>query len=153
MPKHFRPLPRRFADHDSPIIRRYTLIRTHVRLSAAALVLFAVPVFRVAAQQQVPPAPAQEPSAPTPSAAAPAAQAPMFPKVDPANFTAASPTKETVEAFLQASWGFDQNRVYEVAGILKTASEGGSKVILYVGDKTGKEKAGSVGFYVLPDGK
>ncbi len=129
------------------------MIRTHVRLSAAALVLFAVPVFRVAAQQQVPPAPAQEPSAPTPSAAAPAAQAPMFPKVDPANFTAASPTKETVEAFLQASWGFDQNRVYEVAGILKTASEGVSKVILYVGDKTGKEKAGSVGFYVLPDGK
>jgi protein-disulfide isomerase len=77
----------------------------------------------------------------------------MFPKPDPVNFTATSPTKETVDAFLQASWGFDANRVWEVAGILKTASEGVSKVVLYVGDKTGKEKPGSMGFYVLADGK
>jgi protein-disulfide isomerase len=132
------------------------LIRQFARKAGgAALLLFAMPVVHAVGQQQVPPAPAQEPSAPTPSApaAAPAAQAPVFPKVDPANFTAASPTKDTVDAFLKASWGWDENRVWEVAAILKTPVDGVSKVVVYEGDKTGKEKPGSMGFYVLPDGK
>jgi protein-disulfide isomerase len=116
--------------------------------SVAALALLSLPVLNAAAQQQVPPAPAtQEPSAPAP------AQAPEFPKPDPANFTAASPTKETVNAFLQSSWGFDDTRVWQVQGILKTAAEGVSKVIIYVGDKTGKQKPSGIEFFVLPDGK
>lgn len=130
------------------------MIRLSARcFSAAALVLLSLPLVNAAAQQQVPPAPAEAPSPQASAAAAPAAQAPSFPKPDPANFTATSPTKEAINAFLQASWGFDDNRVWQIAAILKTQAEGVSKVIIYVGDKTGKEKPGSMGFYVLPDGK
>ncbi len=77
----------------------------------------------------------------------------MFPKPDPANFTAASPTKETVNAFLQASWGYDENRVWQVQAILKTPVEGVSKVVVLVGDKTGKQKPSALEFFALPDGK
>ena len=91
------------------------------------------------------------PSAPTP-AEAPAA-APVFPKPDPANFTASAPTKEVVDAFLNASWGYDENRVWQVEGILKTPVEGVSKVIAYVGDKSGKTKPVGMQFYVMADGK
>src|SRR5579862_4024950 len=61
------------------------------------------------------PAP-QTPSAPTPAApssgvltvpTAPPAQPIAFPPVDPANFTATTPTKQTVEDFLHAFWGYD----------------------------------------------
>jgi protein-disulfide isomerase len=138
------------------------LIRPFARLlSAIALIALFVPVFQAAAQQQVPPAPdssaQQAPAAPAepaaePSAPAPAA-APAFPKPDPASFTAASPTKETVDAFLTANWGFDDNRVWQVEAILKTAADGVSKVVIYVGDKSGKEKPGALSFFVMPDGK
>ena len=130
-------------------------------LSAAALFALLVPVVQAAAQQQVPPAPdasaQQAPAAPAepaaePSAPAPAA-APVFPKPDPASFTAASPTPETVDAFLAANWGFDDSRVWQVEAILKTAVDNVSKVVVYVGDKTGKEKPGAISFFVLPDGK
>ena len=115
--------------------------------SFAALVLISAPAFHAFGQQQVPPAPAEEPSAPAPSAA------PVFPKPDPDNFTAASPTKETVNAFLQASWGFDENRIWQVQAIWKTPVEGISKVVILVGDKTGKQKPQPVGFFALADGK
>jgi protein-disulfide isomerase len=134
------------------------LIRQSIRpasarcISVAALVLFSLPIIPVAAQQQVPPAPAQAPSEAAPSAPAPAA-APVFPKPDPANFTAATPTKETINAFLQASWGYDETRIWQVQAILKTAVEGVSKVVLFVGDSTGKQKVTAIGFFVLPDGK
>ena len=96
--------------------------------------------------QQVPPAQAdQTPSAP--------AGAPVFPKPDPANFTAAAPTRETVDAFLNATWGYDQNRIWQTEAILKTQVEGISKVVVFVGDKTGKEKPGRFAFLALPDGK
>ena len=91
--------------------------------------------------------PSTEPSAPAPTAA------PTFPKPDPANFTAATPTKDTVDAFLTANWGFDENRVWQVQAILKTPVDGVSKVVVYIGDKTGKEKPGLFVFFVLPDGK
>ena len=123
------------------------------RAGFVVLIASALPFLTASAQQQVPPAPAQAPATQAPAAPAPTAQAPTFPPPDPNNFTAASPTKETVNAFLQASWGFDANRVWEIAGILKTAADGVSKVVIYVGDKSGKEKAGAISFYVLPDGK
>jgi protein-disulfide isomerase len=115
--------------------------------SVVALVALSLPVFEAAAQQQVPPAPAQEPSAPAPAAA------PAFPKPDPANFTAAAPTKEVINAFLQSSWGYDDSRIWQVQAILKTPVEGISKVVVFVGDKTGKQKPAALQFFALPDGK
>jgi protein-disulfide isomerase len=128
------------------------LIRLAVRVAgAAALAFLSFPTF-LAAQQQVPPAPAQAP-APAPSAPAPTPQAPVFDKPVATNFTATSPTKDEVNSFLRASWGFDQNRVWEIEAILKTPVEGVSKVVIEVGDKSGKQKPGAASFFVLPDGK
>jgi protein-disulfide isomerase len=106
------------------------------------LCLLSLPALRAAAQEA---APVED--APTP------AGAPVFPKPDPANFTAAAPTKEVVNAFLQNSWGYDENRIWQVQAILKTPVEGLSKVVIYVGDKTGKQKPGGMEFFALPDGK
>ncbi len=129
------------------------MIRLSARLaSLSALAALSLPFLQAAAQQQVPPAPAQDSTATVPSAPAPAA-APVFPKPDPANFTAASPTKETVDAFLQTLWGYDDTRVWEVWAVVKTPVEGVSKVIVYAGDKTGKQKPSGTLFFVLPDGK
>jgi protein-disulfide isomerase len=117
---------------------------------AAALALFLSSASIARTQQQVPAAPpqAQEPSAP-----APTPQAPTFDKPDPANFTAASPTKDQINGFLTTSWGYDTNRVWEIEAILKTAAEGVSEAIIEVGDKSGKQKTGRLSFFVLPDGK
>jgi len=119
---------------------------------AAALVLLSFPAIQAFAQQQVPPAPADAPAAQAPAAPAPSA-APVFPKPDPALFTASSPSKDTVNAFLNASWGYDENRMWQVEAIQKTAVDGISRVVIYVGDKTGKQKPSGMGFFVLPDGK
>lgn len=123
--------------------------------SVSALMALSLPAFQVHAQTQVPPAPAQTPSTPTaPAPAAPAPSGPpVFPKPDPANFTATSPTKDDINAFLQANWGYDDNRVWQVQAILKTQVDGLSKVVVFVGDKTGKEKPQALEFLVLPDGK
>ena len=129
------------------------MIRLSIRFaSAAVLAAFSLPFFAAAAQQQIPAAPPQEPSAAAPAAPAPSA-APVFPKPDPANFTATSPTKETINAFLQSSWGYDENRIWQIQAILKTPVEGISKVVVVVGDKSGKQKPGAIGFFALPDGK
>jgi protein-disulfide isomerase len=104
-------------------------------------------LMQASAQTQVPAAPAQTPSAPAPAAA------PVFPKPDPKNFTASAPSKETIEAFLQASWGYDETRVWQIQAIQKTEVEGISNVIVYVGDKTGKEKPAALQFFALGDGK
>ena len=114
---------------------------------AAALALISFPSVAAFAQQQVPAAPPQQPAPSAPAAA------PVFPAPDPANFTASSPTKETINAFLQTSWGYDENRIWQVQAILKTPVEGVSKVVIVVGDKSGKQKPGAIGFFALPDGK
>ena len=107
-----------------------------------------MPVHQAAAQQDVPAAPvAQAPSAPAPAAE------PVFPKPDPANFTATAPSKDTVNAFLQASWGYDETRVWEIWAIQKTEVDGISRVVLLVGDKSGKQKIVPAQFFALPDGK
>jgi len=140
------------------------LIRPSMRfLSVVALIALFAPALRIVAQQHVPPAPdsttaqpappGQEQPANTPSAPAPSA-APVFPKPDPDNFTAASPTKEVVNAFLQANFGWDENRMWQVQAILKTPVDGYSKVVVLIGDKTGKVKQPQVlSFFALPDGK
>ena len=125
------------------------MIRLSIRFAGAlALVALFMPVNQAAAQQDVPAAPvAQAPSAPAPAAA------PVFPKPDPANFTATAPDKDTVNAFLQASWGYDETRVWEVWAIQKTEVDGISRVTLLVGDKSGKQKIVPAQFFALPDGK
>lgn len=117
----------------------------------AALLALSVGGLQAIAQQQVPAAPTPAP-AQAQDASAPAA-APSFPKPDPANFTATSPSKETVEAFMNASWGFDETRMWQVQAILKTNVEGVSKVMVLAADKSGKQKTMVVQFYVLNDGK
>jgi len=123
------------------------LIRLSFRnAGAAALVAFSFAALTASAQQNVPPAPA-EPSAPAPAAA------PTFPPPDPANFTATAPTKEAINAFLTTSWGYDDSRVWAVEAIMKTSVEGISKVLVYVADKSGKQKPSAIQFFALPDGK
>lgn len=128
--------------------------RSSAFAGAAALAFLVLPLHNLTAQQQVPAAPAQEaapadqaPAAPTPAAA------PAFPKPDPANFTAAFPTKEVINAFLQASWGYDPNRVWQIQAILKTQVPEISKVVVFIGDKSGKQKAAGLQFFALADGK
>jgi protein-disulfide isomerase len=133
----------------------------HFRLIAGlASLAIALPLVQTSAQQQVPPAPSQS-QAPAPTEAAPAqapapsvpAGPPAFPKPDPANFTATSPTREAVDAFLHENWGYDDTRLWQVEGILKTPAEGITKVIVYTGDKTGQQKMQGLSFFVAPDGK
>jgi protein-disulfide isomerase len=148
------------------------LIRLSTRfIGALALTALFVPALQAAAQQHVPPVPdtTSEPSAPTqqpsdttptdqpqlqapPAAPAPSGP-PVFPKPDPANFTVPTPTREVVDSFVQALWGYDTDRMWQVQAIRKTAADGVSQVIVLVGDKTGKQRPQVLSFYVLPDGK
>jgi protein-disulfide isomerase len=99
----------------------------------------------------------EPPSAPTSqipamAAPAPARDADPFPAPDQRNFTADTPTVETVNAFLKANFGFDPNRIWKVEDILKTPVPGLSKVIVYLAEK-GQDKIQPVAFFALPDGK
>ena len=137
------------------------MTRRFVRFfGAAALTAFLVPVIQAVAQQHVPPAPTAGapqttpvPDRTTAAPAAPAPTAPTFPAPDPANFTATSPTKEVVDAFLRANWGYDEDRIWQVQAILKTPVDGVSKVVVLIGDRSGKDKPQALGFFALPDGK
>ncbi len=117
------------------------------RRSAAALALTALFCFPMSqalrAQQDVPAAPAQ---------GADAAAGPVFPKAEAADFTADSPTKEQVNTFLQASWGYDPSRIYQVQRISKTVVPGVSNVVVLVGEK-GNKQSGALQFFALADGK
>jgi protein-disulfide isomerase len=101
--------------------------------------------------QQAPAAPTAAPTAPS-EAATPA---PPFPPVDPANFTAVSPTKQTVEDFLHAYWGYDTNRAWQVQAILPTPAAGVSRVLVLVRSTGGgpKDQTSQLSFFTLPDGK
>lgn len=93
---------------------------------------------------------AQAPAAPAPQ---PGAGANPFPPVNPKNFTATSPTSDEVNSFLTALWGYDANRVWSVAAILKTPAPGVAKVVVLVGDKSQPGKIQQSDFFSLPDGK
>lgn len=110
----------------------------------AAVSLFA---FGASAQEQVPSAGAQVPAAPTPT------EAPAFPKPDPTFFTATSPTADEINGFLQTSWGYDTQRVWQVQAIMKSPVAGVSKVVVLVGSKTPGSKLQALEFFTLPDGK
>jgi len=117
------------------------------RRSTAALAFFALLVLpmtsKLLAQTEVPAAPAATPAE---------AAGPVFPKANPSDFTADSPTKEQVDAFLAASWGYDTNRVYQVSRIVKTVVPGISSVVILVGEK-GRKETGALQFFALSDGK
>jgi protein-disulfide isomerase len=100
---------------------------------------------------QAPPASQSPAGAPAAPAAPPAA----FPPIDPANFTATSPTKQTVEDFLKAFWGYDNSRVWQVQAILPTQAQGVSHVIVLVRPNVGgpKDQTAQLSFFTLPDGK
>ena len=124
------------------------MIRNSVRLAVAvALAAFFSPVPRVFAQDQTPATP------PAAEPAAPRAAAPAFPPPDPADFTATSPTKEVVNAFMEANLGFDANAMWQVQAIQKTQISGINKVIVFVGDKTGKQQPYRFAFFTTPDGQ
>src|ERR1700754_1455390 len=103
----------------------------------------------------VPQAPAPQASAPV---AAPETAAPVtFPPVDPANFTATTPTKQTVEDFLHAFWGYDSSRMWQVQAILPTQATGVSRVLVLVKaaapQPKDKDQIAQLSFFTLPDGK
>jgi len=77
----------------------------------------------------------------------------MFPKAEPKNFTADSPTVEEVNSFLKAMWGYDDNRMWEVAAIQKTPAPGVARVVVFVADKSQPSKGTSTVFFTTPDGK
>jgi protein-disulfide isomerase len=78
-----------------------------------------------------------------------------FPPIDPVNFTATSPTKQTVEDFLHASWGYDATRMWQVQAILPTPAPGVSRVLVLVAPKNPgpKDQTAQLSFFTLPGGK
>ncbi|HLJ79687.1 MAG TPA: thioredoxin domain-containing protein [Acidobacteriaceae bacterium] len=116
------------------------------RLFSCILASFALSAMALA-QNQPPSAPVpQTPGTPQ------AEQGPKFPPVEQANFTASSPTKAEVDAFLHATWGYDPNREWEVFGIQKTAAPGVAKVEVLVAEKPNPQVA-NFSFFITPDGK
>ena len=92
------------------------------------------------------------PAAPAPQASAAAPATPQFPPQDPRNFTAATPTRDTVDAFLRQTWGYDPDRVWQVEAIQKTSAPGVSKVVIVVAQKSNPQQTGSLAFFTTPDG-
>jgi protein-disulfide isomerase len=135
--------------------------RTMARISVLALGLAALANPAGFSQNQPPQAPAAQP----PASPAPGSRgllttptltpnANPFPPPDPRNFTADAPTKQTIDDFLKASWGYDPNRVWQVQAILKTQVPGLSRIIVLVEEKgAAKQQPAQLAFYYLPDGK
>lgn len=127
------------------------MIRTMIRfarpMGVALLAVLAVAGVQASAQNEAPAAQEQAPQAPAPSTA------PVFPKPDPANFTASAPSKAVLEAFLQSSWGKEANRVWQIQAILKTQVPDLARVVVLIGDKTGKEQPQIMEFLAFADGK
>ena len=90
------------------------------------------------------------PQAPAANAATPADP---FPPINLKYFTADSPTTAVVNAFLKEEWGYDDERLWKVAAILKTQAPGVSKVIVLTVDKNHPDKIARNDFFITPDGK
>jgi len=60
---------------------------------------------------------------------------------------------DEVNSFLKAMWGYDDNRIWEVAAITKTPAPGVARVVVFVADTTQPGKGTSSVFYTTPDGK
>ncbi len=82
-----------------------------------------------------------------------ATQADPFPAVNPANFTADSPSVAMVDGYLHVMLGYDPNRIWRVAGIQKTPVAGVSRVTVLISERVQNAKVLRAVFYTLPDGK
>jgi len=121
----------------------HSAIRKPIALLAVLVAAAALPTFaqQAATQPDMPSAPSASPG-------------PKFPPIDPKNFTAASPTRQTVEEFLHISWGYDTDRVWQVQAIQSTPAPGVSKVTALVAQKSDpQQQLATLVFYVTPDGK
>jgi protein-disulfide isomerase len=127
-------------------------LRTTTSLSVLAIATWLPAAF---AQNAPPQAPTAQQAPAAPAAPSEPAAAPAFPPVDPSNFTAASPTKQTVEDFLHAYWGYDSSRVWQVQEIRPTPAPGVSRVLVLVRPTTPgpKDQTSGLSFFTLPDGK
>lgn len=116
-------------------------------LLAATLTAFAAPLLHAqnATTEEVP-------AAPTPGAA-PVPGTPHFPPADPQNFTASTPSKDTVDAFLHQLWGYDADRVWQVQAIQSTAAPGVSKITVLAAQKKNPQQIGTLQFFTTPDGQ
>jgi protein-disulfide isomerase len=92
-------------------------------------------------------------AAPAPQAARPVATEIAFPPVSPKNFTVDTPSADTVNAFLKNLWGYDANRVWSVAAVLKTNAPGVAKIVVYVAEKGQTGAPRTAIFFTTPDGK
>ena len=110
-----------------------------------------------ATQQEAPvPAPAAAPAAPPvlSNIAPQISNLNPFPPVDLKNFTATFPTQETVKAFLKQLWGYDPNRIFQIAAIMPTSAPTLSRVIVFVAERgQPADQTKTTAFLVLNDGK
>jgi protein-disulfide isomerase len=136
-------LKNRYAVLTAALLLTLTASIAHSQAPAAAQTP-AAPAPKV----QVPPA-----SLTAPPASAPAAPADPFPPTNPRYFTAATPTVETVNSFLNQVWGFDSGRIYRVMAIQTTPAPGVVKVTIFLTTKAPDAKMQAATFYVTPDGK
>jgi protein-disulfide isomerase len=134
------------ADYLSEEISR---VMKKICILGSAMLLLSAGVCR-AQDTKVSPAQA-EAQAPSTSAATKPIEA--FPPVNLKNFTAQTPSRDTVEAFLHTMWGYDDNRIWSVAAIQQTPAAGVSRVVVFVKDKTSPDKGNTTVFFVTPDGK
>ncbi len=129
--------------------------------SMKTIAMLMVAMTGVGAWAQAPAGPVMSPAtaeaaqvAPTQAPTAnPTAPVNPFPPVNLKNFTANSPTTGEVNAFLKQAWGFDDNRIWSVAAIMKTLAPGVARVIVFAADKTHPDKVTRNEFFILPDGK
>ena len=136
------------------------MMLAHAKVWRAVVVAMAGAGTALCAQQAKPllNAPTAQPGAMTKAAAQGTGprelvdRAQPFPKVNPANFTAATPTQDTVNAFLKQLWGYDTNREWSLQAIQKTQAEGVSRVVVFLADKREPAKQSETVFFVLPDG-
>ncbi len=115
--------------------------------AGAAAVVFAASTF--AYSQAAAPAPQAQPVAPAPQLA----NLNPFPPPNPKLFTSDLVTMDTVNAFLKQLWGYDPNRIWQVAAIQKTQAPGVTQVVVYVATKGTNQKTTGTQFFVTPDGK
>ena len=134
-------LPRYLPFCDNP----HMPVRTRLSLPLACALLFVVPV--AASGQAAPP-----PDAPAAQAQPAGPAGPLFAVPDPRNFTADKPTVAEVDAFLQATWGYDPNLGWQVEAISKTSVQGIAKVVVSIAQKNNPSQKGSLVFFALPDG-
>lgn len=110
--------------------------------------------------QGAPPPPAQSTQSPSPAGTPPLQMNNIgpppklqFPPVNPKDFTASSPTPQEVNSFLKQLWGYDPNRVWQVARIEKTLAPNVSRVTILVGEQGVSHSPATTTFFVTPDGK